>query len=89
MYYGVWGLATKISEALALAGVGWMLTGFGYVPNVEQTAHSLLGIRLFFGVVPAVCIFIALPFLFKYPITRKSHAEVRAKLEAMDQAAVK
>lgn len=89
MYYGVWGLATKISEALALAGVGWMLTGFGYVPNVEQTAHSLLGIRLFFGVVPAVCIFVALPFLFKYPITRKSHAEVRAKLEAMDQAAVK
>lgn len=89
MYYGVWGLATKISEALALAGVGWMLTGFGYVPNVEQTAHSLLGIRLFFGVVPAVCIFVALPFLFKYPITRKSHAEVRAQLEAMDQAAVK
>ncbi|PKO61709.1 MAG: hypothetical protein CVU23_12355, partial [Betaproteobacteria bacterium HGW-Betaproteobacteria-17] len=26
IYYGVWGLATKISEALALAGVGWMLT---------------------------------------------------------------
>jgi glycoside/pentoside/hexuronide:cation symporter, GPH family len=89
MYYGVWGLATKISEALALAGVGWMLTGFGYVPNVEQTTRSLLGIRLFFGVVPAICIFVALPFLFKYPITRKSHAEVRAKLEAMDQAAAK
>jgi len=89
MYYGVWGLATKISEALALASVGWMLTGFGYVPNVEQTTRSLLGIRLFFGVVPAICIFIAIPFLFKYPITRKVHAEVRAKLEAMDQAAAK
>ena len=38
MYYGVWGLATKISEALALAAVGWILTGFGYVPNVEQTS---------------------------------------------------
>jgi glycoside/pentoside/hexuronide:cation symporter, GPH family len=84
MYYGVWGLATKFSEALALAGVGWMLTGFGYVANVEQTAHSLLGIRLFFGVIPAICIFIALPLLFKYPITRKKHAEIRARLEAMD-----
>ncbi|MFW5714737.1 MAG: MFS transporter, partial [Brevefilum sp.] len=29
MYYGIWGLATKISEALAIAGVGWVLTGFG------------------------------------------------------------
>jgi GPH family glycoside/pentoside/hexuronide:cation symporter len=84
IYYGVWGLATKISEALALAGVGWMLTGFGYVANVAQSSQALLGIRLFFGIVPAVCIFAALPLLFKYPITRKGHAEVRAKLEQMD-----
>jgi GPH family glycoside/pentoside/hexuronide:cation symporter len=87
MYYGVWGLATKISEALALAAVGWILTGFGYVANAVQTPFALLGIRLFFGLVPAVFIFIALPFLYKYPITRRSHAEVRAKLDAQAQAA--
>ncbi len=84
IYYGIWGLATKISEALALAAVGWILTLFGYVPNVEQTPNALLGIRLFFGLIPAVCIFISLPLLFRYPITRKSHAEVKAKLEAID-----
>lgn len=87
MYYGVWGLATKISEALALAAVGWILTAFNYVPNVAQSEHTLLGIRLFFGLVPAVCIFITLPFLFTYPITRQRHAEVRARLDAMDAAA--
>lgn len=85
MYYGIWGLATKISEALALAAVGWILTGFGYVPNVEQTPNALFGIRLFFGLIPAACIFVSLPLLFKYPITRKSHAEVRMKLEAMEK----
>jgi len=85
MYYGVWGLATKISEALA--AVGWILTGFGYVPNVEQTPHALLGIRLFFGLIPAVFIFAAIPLLIKYPITRKSHAEIRRRLDAMDAAA--
>ena len=82
MYYGVWGLATKLSEALALAAVGWILTGFGYVPNVEQTPEALLGIRLFFGLIPALIIFVSLPLLFRYPITRKSHAEVQGKLEA-------
>jgi GPH family glycoside/pentoside/hexuronide:cation symporter len=87
MYYGVWGLATKLSEALALAAVGWILTGFNYVPNVEQTAQALLGIRLFFGLVPAVIIFASLPLLFKYPLNRQRHAEVRARLEAMDAAA--
>ena len=85
VYYGIWGLATKISEALALAAVGWILTGFGYIPNVAQTPHALLGIRLFFGLIPAGIIFISLPLLFKYPITRKSHAVVKAKLEAMDK----
>ncbi|MBN1267333.1 MAG: MFS transporter [Anaerolineales bacterium] len=83
VYYGIWGLATKISEAIALAGVGWILTGFGYVPNVEQTPQALLGIRLFFGLIPAGIIFLSLPLLFKYPITRKKHAEVKAKLDAM------
>jgi GPH family glycoside/pentoside/hexuronide:cation symporter len=86
MYYGVWGLATKISEALALAAVGWILTGFGYVPNVEQSPQALLGIRLFFGLIPAGFILLSLPMLFKYPITRRSHALVRARLEAMDAA---
>jgi GPH family glycoside/pentoside/hexuronide:cation symporter len=84
MYYGVWGLATKISEALALAAVGWILTGFGYVPNVEQTSHALFGIRLFFGLVPAGIIIITLPLLFRYPVTRKNHAEVRQQLDALD-----
>jgi GPH family glycoside/pentoside/hexuronide:cation symporter len=86
MYYGVWGLATKISEALALAAVGWILTGFNYVPNVEQTSQALLGIRLFFGLVPAAIIFASLPLLFKYPLNRQRHAEVRARLDAMDAA---
>jgi GPH family glycoside/pentoside/hexuronide:cation symporter len=87
MYYGVWGLATKISEALALAAVGWVLAGFGYSPNVEQSPQALLGIRLFFGLAPAICIFAALPLLIKYPITRRSHAQVRARLEAQDRSA--
>ena len=36
MYFGVWGLATKISEAIAIAGTGWLLAIYHYVPNVEQ-----------------------------------------------------
>jgi Na+/melibiose symporter-like transporter len=54
---------------------------------VEQTPHALLGIRLFFGIIPGAFILASLPLLFKYPITRKSHAVVRAKLEAMEAAA--
>lgn len=83
MYYGVWGLVTKISEALAIAGTGWILTGFGYIANIEQTGLARLGIRLFFGPIPAILIILTLPLLIWYPITRKSHASLQqAEAEA-------
>jgi GPH family glycoside/pentoside/hexuronide:cation symporter len=86
MYYGIWGLATKISEALAISGIGWMLTGFGYVANVAQTERSLFGIRLFFGPIPGIVILVTLPLLIWYPINRKKHAEIREKLEKMENS---
>ena len=87
MYYGVWGLATKLSEALGIAASGWVLHLYGYVPNVEQSARTLLGIRLFFGPVPLLCFALALPLLIWYPITRKKHAQMRAELDQTESQA--
>jgi glycoside/pentoside/hexuronide:cation symporter, GPH family len=81
IYYGVWGLTTKLSDALGIAASGWVLQLYGYVPNVGQSPHTLLGIRLFFGLVPLLFFALALPLLIWYPITRKSHAELRRRLE--------
>ena len=80
MYYGVWGLATKISEAIAIASTGWLLALYEYVPNVEQTTSTLFGIRLFFGPVPAFFMIIALPLLFWYPLNRAAHQKIRQQL---------
>jgi len=86
-YYGVWGLAVKVSEALGLAASGWVLQLYGYVPNVAQSSGTLLGIRLFFGPIPALLFALALPLLIWYPVTRASHAEMREKLAAVEQSA--
>jgi GPH family glycoside/pentoside/hexuronide:cation symporter len=82
MYYGVWGLATKFSEMLGLAASGWVLQLFGYVPNVAQSQHTLLGIRLFFGPIPLVLFAVAIPLLLWFPITRARHQEMRRTLES-------
>lgn len=86
MYYGVYGLVDKITRTMGIFAVGWALQLFGYVANVEQTARSLFGIRLFFGPVSAVLLLLAVPVLLSYPITRASHASLRRKLseEAVD-----
>jgi len=80
IYYGMWAFLTKFTGALGVAIAGWSLSFFGYVPNVEQTTQSLLGIRLFFGIVPAVVILLSLPILIRYPITRANHAALVKEL---------
>jgi GPH family glycoside/pentoside/hexuronide:cation symporter len=84
IYYGMWAFLTKFTGALGIAVSGWALKLFGYVPNVAQTEHARLGIRLFFGVVPSVVLILSLPLLFWYPITRASHARLRAQLEGKE-----
>jgi GPH family glycoside/pentoside/hexuronide:cation symporter len=81
LYFGIWGLTTKISEALGLAISGWVLQLSGYVPNVAQSPSSLTGIKLFFGPIPAVLFLVSIPFLIWYPITRKSHAEIKTQIQ--------
>jgi GPH family glycoside/pentoside/hexuronide:cation symporter len=81
VYYGLWNFLTKFTGALGAAVCGWVLKLYAFDANaVQQTAHTLFGIRLFFSIVPAVVIFISLPFLIWYPITRKSHAALVKEL---------
>jgi GPH family glycoside/pentoside/hexuronide:cation symporter len=87
VYYGLWAFLSKFTSALGVAVSGWALELFGYVPNVAQTARALFGIRLFFAVVPAVVILISLPFLIRYPITRKTHGELVKELAQRKAAA--
>jgi GPH family glycoside/pentoside/hexuronide:cation symporter len=81
IYFGIWGLTTKISEALGLAISGWVLQLSGYIPNVAQSPSSLMGIRVFFGPVPAALFLVSIPFLIWYPITRASHTEIKNKIQ--------
>jgi GPH family glycoside/pentoside/hexuronide:cation symporter len=81
IYYGVWALLTKLTDALGIAVSGWALDLFGYIPNVVQTDQARMGIRLFFGPIPAILIILSLPLLIWYPITKASHAKLREELE--------
>jgi GPH family glycoside/pentoside/hexuronide:cation symporter len=87
IYFGVWALLQKITNALGIWVSGLALYWFGYVANVPQTDYALLGIRLFFSLIPALALLISLPILIRYPITQKSHAEVVKELQRREQAA--
>jgi len=94
--YGEWkggvraaGLLTAIGAAFCLkagSGLGgalpaWILARFHYVPNVEQTARSLMGIELSCVWLPAIAYAVAvLPVLFYYRYERLE-PQIREDLE--------
>ena len=80
IYYGLRSFLDKLTAALGSAVMGWVLAGFGYIGGAEQTAHALFGIRLLFCVIPAVILWACLPFLVRFPVTRKSHQALIEKL---------
>lgn len=81
IYYGLSNFLTKFAYALGVAVPGWALGWFGYVPNVEQGAMALFGIRFFYAVIPAIAMLLCVPLLLRYPITRQSHALLREELD--------
>ncbi len=81
IYYGMWSFLGKFTGALGIAVSGWALKLFGYNGYLSgQSTRALLGIRLFFGPVPAIVLIISLPLLIWYPITKKTHAELLQKI---------
>ncbi len=87
-YYGVWAFLMKFASAAGVAVIGWSLKLFGYAAPetgefLEQIPSALLGIRLFFGPIPAIIMIASLPLLIWFPITRDSHKKLRMELGDM------
>ena len=80
-FYGIWTFAFKIGQALALGITGGVLSLTGYVPDVEQTASALLGIRLLLGPISAAIFLLALASLYFYPINEKRYNEILLQIE--------
>ena len=81
IYYGMNATAGKITGALGSAICGWGMELTGYVEGAAQSTQALLAIRAMFALIPACLLFVCVPLLLRYPITREKHAEVLAKLE--------
>jgi len=69
----VFGLKAGLGFGGAIGG--WVLSSYGYVPNVEQTERALQGIKLTASIFPAVTFAIAVVCLFFYRIDK--HLEIK------------
>lgn len=75
-------LSMKFGTGVAGALTGWLLTAFGYVPNVAQAPEALAGIRSLISVAPAIAAALAMVVLFMYPLTERTLVEMEEALTA-------
>jgi GPH family glycoside/pentoside/hexuronide:cation symporter len=62
--------ALKLGTSVGGGSAGWILGIFGYKPNVEQTEHSLFGIKLAFAGAPLVAAILVVILLHFYKLKK-------------------
>lgn len=72
----------KFGWGIGGALTGWLLAIFSYVPNMEQSANALLGIKLMLSVIPGVLMILSVGLLFFYNLTEPFMEKVQAELSA-------
>jgi GPH family glycoside/pentoside/hexuronide:cation symporter len=74
--------AQKAGWGIGGALAGWILALYKFVPNIEQTATSLTGIKLMISVFPGVLYMSCAILLFFYAIDHKTCLVMQEDLEA-------
>ncbi|HSN50520.1 MAG TPA: MFS transporter [Bacteroidales bacterium] len=70
----------KVGMAIGGALAGYLLSQFGYVPNVVQSAEAIRGIRLTVSIFPAIAIILCVILLFVYEINKKVEDKMQDEL---------
>ena len=80
-YVGLWSVSKKLAAAVGI-GVGLSILGAaGYTPNVDQSDSVILTLRVLYAGVPSLCNGIALIIALFYPITGKTHRDIRSAVD--------
>lgn len=76
------GIVFALKAGLGLGGAicGWLLSSYDYVPNMVQSEHALLGIRLTASIYPAITFFIGVIALTSYGISKELNLRIQDEL---------
>ncbi len=87
LYFSLWGMVNKGAVAagvfLATTGAAWL--GFDPTLGVDNTPGAKLAVACLYSVIPAGLACIALPLLWKYPLSRERQQRMRSHIERRDQ----
>ncbi len=95
IFYGFFVFLQKLGISLGLAMSNYVFALTGYINQVPgaalpvQPPAVLMALRIFVSLAPAVILLLSFIAVYKYPISRQKHAEMRAELARRKLAAAK
>lgn len=87
IFYGFFVFLQKLGLSLGLAMSNYVFALTGYINQVPggpipvQPPAVLMAMRIFVSLAPAVVLLLSFVAVYKYPISREKHAEMRAELD--------
>ncbi len=90
LYFSIWGLLKKGSYAVGGAIGLAAAAAFGFDPTADpalagtadgNSESSLVWLALWYSIIPALIKFVALPFVWHYPLTEARQRRIRERLE--------
>lgn len=86
-FFSIWSMVSKSALAFGIfVGTG-LAAWFGFDPkadpmNTTNTTFALLMLAVLYSIVPALFKFVAMPFLWNYPLTETRVKEIQAEIKA-------
>jgi Na+/melibiose symporter-like transporter len=91
-FFSIWSMVAKSALAFGVfAGTG-LAAWFGFDPkanpmNTTNTAFALLMLAVLYSIVPAIFKFVAMPFLWNYPLTEERVKQIQVEIRAAQEPA--
>lgn len=86
----VFGFATfaqKVALGISAMLLGWLLEAVGFVPNVPQSADTLIGLRAIMALIPLGGIVLAAIIIWGYPLNAQMHRQITEEIRARRKTA--
>lgn len=82
-YYAFYAMMQKATSGLGVVFGLYVADQFGFsATSATQSEQGILGLKLAYAYIPAVIIALVLPFIWRYPLSRREHGDIVAKLHA-------
>ena len=82
LYFSAWGMINKAAVALGVFVATNGVALFGFVPgSADNSDTAKLAVALLYSIIPAALACVALPLLWKYPLTRERQERMRRHIE--------